>query len=110
MSKEQIKDTYNGEGHLYELKNHENTRSFQLLQFIHKEVDPKNPGELKTIRDGTTNEEVLKALINRMYYLQGKCPCDENQRAIISLEDALMWLNKRTENRIARNVEGKPQA
>jgi hypothetical protein len=33
-------------------------------------------------------------------------PCRENSIAITRLEEALMWLDKRTANRDARGVEG----
>ncbi|MEY5049431.1 MAG: hypothetical protein RLZZ175_2790 [Bacteroidota bacterium] len=94
------------EGHTYELPNFENTNSpGQILQFIHKEH--QGNGELKTINDGTTTEEVIKVLINRLNSLQAKFPCRENAISITKLDEALLWLNKRTEDRKARNVEGK---
>ena len=95
-------------GHLYELENFENKDAEgQKLQFIHKE--PLEPGstELKTVADGTTNEELLAVLIDRMQFLQGKFPCRENAIVITKLEESLMWLNMRTSDRMKRNVEGK---
>lgn len=79
----------------------------QLLEFIEKA--PIQPGSpvLETVNNGTTNEEVLAVLIDRMYYLQAKFPCRENAIVLTKLEESLMWLNKRTEDRKARNVEGK---
>jgi len=92
-------------GHKYLLDNFEDKEADpQHLQFICKEP---NGAELVTIFDGTTNEEVLAVLIDRMKFLNEKFPCDENEIAIRKLEGALMWLNKRTENRKARGVEGK---
>lgn len=97
--------------HRYELDNFENKEAVgQVIQFIEKEPIEAGKPELKTINDGTTNEEVLKMLIDRMVGLGSKFPCRENSIAITKLEEALMWLNKRTENRIARGVEGKHQA
>ena len=94
------------EGHKYVAANFEDKTSGQTIQFIHKE--PKGEGqELVTISDGTTNEEVLGVLINRMNYLQAKFPCRENAIVITKLEESLMWLNKRTADRVKRNVEGK---
>lgn len=109
------------EGHTYEMSNFENKdQEGQTLQFIHKELalklvqegkikdDPSfNETTLVTISDGTTNEEVLEVLIDRMNFLQSKFPCKENANAIIKLEEALMWLEKRTQDRLKRNVEGK---
>lgn len=97
----------NKEGHSYELRNYEDNAKSQTLNFIEKKPIQQNGTELETIQDGTTNEEVLSVLINRMYYLQSKFPCRENSIVIINLEESLMWLNKRTSDRLKRNVEGK---
>jgi hypothetical protein len=58
-------------------------------------------------RNGTTNECVLAAVVHRLKFLNGKFPCRENALAITKLEEALMWLEARTKNRIERGVEGK---
>lgn len=68
----------------------------------------KDAGGTQT--DGTTNEEVLSALIDRLQYLQSKVPCRENAIVITKLEECLMWLNKRTAERVTRGVEGTNQA
>lgn len=94
-------------GHTYELSNFENKdQAGQILQFIHKEPIVDGKPELHTISDGTTNEEVLEVLINRMNYLNSKFPCRENSIVITHLETALLWLEKRTNDRIKRGVEG----
>lgn len=98
------------EGHRYALESFENKdpETRQVVQFIEKVQDPSaTAGVLKTLNDGTTNEEVLAMLINRLNYLNGKFPCRENSIALTHIETALLWLNKRTADRIARNVEGK---
>ena len=60
--------------------------------------------------NGTTNEEVIEVLIARIESLNemenGKFKCRENSLAITKLEEALMWLQRRTANREARSVEG----
>ena len=95
-------------GHQYEMSNFENKdQQGQILQFIHKEPKEEGSTELVTISDGTTNEEVLEVLIDRMNFLQSKFPCRENALVITKLEESLMWLNKRTQDRMKRNVEGK---
>jgi len=100
------------EGHKYELDHFENYGlpglPVQTLQFIEKVSMSEDPTELKTINDGTTNEEVLKVLINRIQYLNAKFPCRENFIVITKLEESLMWLEKRTADRVKRNVEGQP--
>lgn len=99
------------EGHKYELSNFENKeQEGQTIQFIQKEPKEEGSTELVTISDGTTNEEVLEMLINRMQYLQSKFPCRENSVAITKMDEALMWLEKRTRDRVKRQVEGKQLA
>ena len=101
------------EGHKYELDHFENYGlvgcPVQTIQFIEKTMRLEgNPDrtELVTVNDGTTNEEVLAMLIERMNYLQAKFPCRENAIVITKLEESLMWIHKRTGDRLARGVEG----
>lgn len=92
-------------GHEYALANMDNGE--QVLSFIKKEhVVTENTGSFKTVKDGTTNEEVLRVMIDRMNFLQAKTPCRENAIVITKLEECLMWLEKRTADRIERGVEG----
>lgn len=58
-------------------------------------------------RNGLQNEEVLAILIDRMKFLNAKYPCRENSIAITKLDEALMWLEKRTADRKNRGVEGQ---
>ena len=79
----------------------------QIIQFIEKSPSAEGGGLLVTINDGTTNEEVLRVLIDRMNSMQAKFPCRENAIVTTHLETALLWLEKRTADRKARGVEGK---
>jgi ethanolamine ammonia-lyase large subunit len=89
--------------HKYCLANFEG-EGCQTIQFIEKE---KGEGdELVTINDGTTNEEVLKMLIDRLRGLNKKFPCEENANAIAHLEAALRALNARTQRRAFIGIEG----
>ena len=97
------------EGHKYELASFEGGPS-QVLQFIEKRPVSEGSTELATVNDGTTNEEVLTVLIDRMKVLQAKFPCRENAIVITKLEESLMWLEKRTADQKARKVEGKQAA
>ena len=94
-------------GHRYELDSLEGGAP-QQIQFIHKELVSEE-ASFRTVADGTTNEELLRVLIDRMHNLQNKAPCRENSIVLTHLEEALMWLDKRTANRVARGVEGTPQ-
>ena len=55
--------------------------------------------------DGTTNEEVLEVLLNRLNYLQEKLPCQENTIAIHHISTALSALKLRTQKREVQLVE-----
>jgi hypothetical protein len=92
------------EGHTFVLDSMEG-KNPQRLEFIHKGMDGET-GAFVTINDGTTNEEVLRCLIKRIQYLNAKAGCRENSIAITKLEEALMWLEKRTADRLSRGVEG----
>ncbi len=95
------------EGHIYTMKAFCSGEEAQTLAFICKEPKEEGSSELVLVSDGTTNEEVLNVLINRMNYLQSKFPCRENALVITKLEESLMWLEKRTFDRVKRSVEGK---
>lgn len=73
--------------------------SLPILRFYEMREDGKKI-------DGVTNEELIRVLIHRLEKLNKKFFCPENSFAIDNLRGALMWLNKRTEDRIARKVEG----
>ena len=57
--------------------------------------------------NGFSNEALLAVLIDRMRGFQsGQFQCRENAIALTHLEEAMMWLQKRTRDRMARGVEG----
>lgn len=93
-------------GHIYELQNFERDSTQQLL-FVEKEPIEEGSTEMKMVVAGTTNEELLEVLLDRMNYLQTKFPCRENALAITNLEQGLLWLYRRTANRQKKGVEGK---
>lgn len=57
--------------------------------------------------NGCHNEDLIAIVIDRLQCLnQGDFACRENSIAITKLEEALMWLRKRTDDRVKRGVEG----
>lgn len=94
-------------GYEYELFQFEASEVTLPIRFIHKEKDEN--GVFVTVQNGTTNEEVLAMLINRLQFLGQKLPSRETSLAITKLEEALHWLNARTQERKARGVEGTPE-
>jgi len=97
-------------GHSYLLKDFEGDNHSQRLDFIKKIPISEGSTELQSVVNGTTNEEVLAVLIDRLNFLQAKFPCRENAIAITHIETGLLWLNYRTANRVKRGVEGQHKA
>lgn len=57
--------------------------------------------------NGLTQEVLLAICIDRLECFQsGPYACYENAMALIKLQEAQMWLQKRTRDRMARGVEG----
>lgn len=57
--------------------------------------------------NGITQEALLAIVIDRLRGFQsGPFSCRESAIALTKVEEALMWLHKRTRDRIARGVEG----
>lgn len=60
--------------------------------------------------NGISQEALLAIVIDRLRSFQaGQYACKENQVALLDCENALMWLQKRTRDRMARGVEGTNQ-
>lgn len=57
--------------------------------------------------NGVMHEDLIATIIDRLEsFQQSEYACRENALAITKLEEALMWLRKRTNDREARGVEG----
>lgn len=57
--------------------------------------------------NGVANEDLIVMVIDRLNSFQeSQFKCRENAIAITKLEEALLWLRKRTTDRERRNVEG----
>lgn len=57
--------------------------------------------------NGVMNEDLIGICIDRLRGFQaGTYSCRENAVALTKLEEALMWLRKRTQDREDRGVEG----
>jgi len=68
---------------------------------------PLGRGEERKEPNGAFVETVIAAAKQRIeFYQDSKFKCRENAVAITKLDEALMWLNKRTADREKREVEG----
>jgi len=57
--------------------------------------------------NGVTNEDLLAMVLSRLeHFQQSEFKCRENALAITKIEEALLWLKKRTMDRESRGVEG----
>lgn len=57
--------------------------------------------------NGTSNEALLAIVEDRLLGFQkGAFSCRENAIALTKLQEAMMWLQKRTRDRVLRGVEG----
>jgi hypothetical protein len=60
--------------------------------------------------NGVHNEDLIAIVIDRLQGFQsGKFSCRENALALTKLEEAMHWLNHRTNRRIEAGVEGTHQ-
>lgn len=80
-------------GHIYEL-DHLDGNSTQKLYFVNR-----NPGQES---EGTTNQEVLRALIDRVKFLDNQVPWELNEQIIKHLQMAIALHEARA---ILRKVE-----
>lgn len=60
--------------------------------------------------NGISNEVLLAIVEDRLTGFQsGQYACRENAIALTKIQEAMMWLQKRTRDRLARGVEGTNQ-
>jgi hypothetical protein len=83
-------------GHVFELTHLDGDGISQLV-FVKREGDgyPGNVGH----HEGTTIQEVLRALIKRVAYVMAQEPCDQDTRVMVLLRDALRELEVRAATR-----------
>lgn len=68
---------------------------------------PLGRDETRIAPNGAFVETVIAAAKQRIeYYNESQFKCRENAMAITKLDEALMWLDKRTQDRENRKVEG----
>ena len=68
---------------------------------------PLGRGEERQEPNGAFVEDVIQAVIGRIeFYEASRFACNENKAALAALKDAARYLDSRTRNREARNVEG----
>jgi len=80
-----------------------NSKTTQYLSTLHFQE-----GAIKEVGvNGIFMEDLINICVDRLeHYQKSDFACRENAIAITHLETALLWLNKRTNDRIKRGVQG----
>ena len=74
---------------------------------IHWQNGPLAVGGERLDPNGAFVEDAIAAAVQRLeHYQESEFRCRENALAITKLEEALHWLDHRTRDRVARDVEG----
>ncbi len=86
--------------------------TYHLNDFDSEKRPPQSVSFYEKVEDGTddggtTIEEMLRVSIARLSELNSRFGCRENSVAITKMQEALMWLEERTKDRVKRGVEGK---
>ena len=87
-------------GHRYELLCLDGNKK-QILQFV-KRHDTKKPWRFPGNNNsypGTTMQDVLHCLCNRIRYLESQIPCTENEAILHNLQQCLFLLEQRAARR-----------
>jgi hypothetical protein len=98
-----------GANHRYDISGFDTTHnpSSPTMSFARSHILFQN-GPIKEVGvNGVTQEALLAITIDRLRSFQdGPFRCRENAIALTHCEEALMWLQRRTRERIKRGVEG----
>ena len=79
-------------------------KTFEVLATIEFQKGPRKDPDA---RHGALDEDLLEMVRDRLKAFQsGPYACRENACALTHIEEALMWMNKRKEDRLERGVLG----
>lgn len=83
------------------------TGSGSIVTTVSFQRGPRNDPEA---RHGVLDVDLLEIVRDRLrLFQQGEFACNENACALVHIEEALMWMNKRAEDRAERGVLGTSQ-
>lgn len=96
-----------GANHCYHILSKENDDTAEILGEIQLQCGPRK-------EDGSTHgvidTDLLEIVRDRLKSFQeGPFSSRENEYVLTHIEEALMWMNRRVEDRIERNVLGKSE-
>lgn len=79
-------------GHKYQLA-HLDGYATEILTFVKRKGD-NYPGNLSSY-EGTNMQEVLRALIDRIKYVNNQIPCSQNEIVLLKLREVVLLLEER---------------
>lgn len=93
-------------GHTYALQSLDGG-DWEILRFVKREGEgyPGNKGH----HPGTIIQDVCRALINRLDYVNEQIPCKDNRKAKAALQDAIYYLEHRAALRHGRTFKWLPK-
>lgn len=98
-----------GAYHTYQItfEHVDSDKTLKLMDFIKFQRGPRND---PSAQPGVLDCDLLEIVRDRLSsFQQGEFACRENACALTHIEEALMWMNKRVEDRAERNVLGTYQ-
>ena len=92
--------------HLYGVNKNPSDSDAPMMCLVHFQNGPIQESGV----NGISNEALLAIVEDRLIGFQsGQFACSENAVALTKIQEAMMWLQKRTRDRLARGVEGTSQ-
>lgn len=96
-----------GANHVYEILADERLVTLKPGVTVHTQINFQNGPIQEAGVNGISQEALLAVVIDRLRSFQaGPYACRENAVALTNCEQAMMWMQKRTRDRMARGVEG----
>ena len=90
-------------GHIYQLQSLDGS-PYELLTFV-KRIGEKYPGNKGAAHPGTTIQEVCRALISRVEYVDGQIPNWRNKFVVLHLRAVIHLLELRAAERHGRELK-----
>jgi len=114
QKREKLNDVYavddkgnGGANHLYEVLNVEWDKDHGGNEILLKIQFQNGPRKDENSEHGVLDTDLLEIVRHRLLgFQQGEFATRENAIALTHIEEALLWMNKRVEDRIERNVLG----
>jgi hypothetical protein len=114
QKRERLNDVYatdeigpGGANHVYHIFRQGETPDENFDNALGVVILQKGPRKDESSTQGTIDSDLLEIVRDRLIAFQaGDFACRTNAIALTKIEEALMWLNRRVDDRIDRNVLG----